>query len=297
MEGNINYSIIVPHKNIPNLLQRCIESIPRRKDIQVIVIDDNSDPNLVNFDNFPGYGEECVEVVFTKKGKGAGYARNIGLSLAKGRWILFADADDFYNDNLLETIDSYLDSEKDIIFFCVNCVYSENITKVANRPGVQKLQEYYELFKKNRKEAEYYYRYKFTEPWGKMIKKRLIDENKIYFDEVMVSNDYMFSVKTGFYSKSVDASNIAIYTLTLREGSLCYDFAQTYEKLEIKILVAADVTLFFNSKRISYSISPLRGLLVTLLKRKPKKFIPIIYLLHKKGLNVIKLLLEIFNHK
>ena len=38
----INYSIIIPHKNIPNLLQRCLDSIPNREDVQIIVVDDNS---------------------------------------------------------------------------------------------------------------------------------------------------------------------------------------------------------------------------------------------------------------
>ena len=45
----INYSIIIPHKNIPNLLQRCLDSIPNREDVQIIVVDDNSDPNIVDF--------------------------------------------------------------------------------------------------------------------------------------------------------------------------------------------------------------------------------------------------------
>lgn len=51
--SNINYSIIIPHKNIPQLLQRCLDSIPIRDDVQVIVVDDNSDTDKVNFDNFP----------------------------------------------------------------------------------------------------------------------------------------------------------------------------------------------------------------------------------------------------
>ena len=37
------YSIIVPHKNCVPLLQRCLNSIPQRDDIQIIVVDDVSD--------------------------------------------------------------------------------------------------------------------------------------------------------------------------------------------------------------------------------------------------------------
>ena len=64
----INYSIIIPHKNIPNLLQRCLDSIPNREDVQIIVVDDNSDPNIVDFDKFPGLNRSNVEVIFTKEG-------------------------------------------------------------------------------------------------------------------------------------------------------------------------------------------------------------------------------------
>ena len=43
----INYSIIIPHKNSTVLLERCLRSIPCRKDVQVIVVDDNSENQLV----------------------------------------------------------------------------------------------------------------------------------------------------------------------------------------------------------------------------------------------------------
>ena len=37
-----SYSIIIPHYNIPSLLRRCLDSIPHRDDVQVIVVDDKS---------------------------------------------------------------------------------------------------------------------------------------------------------------------------------------------------------------------------------------------------------------
>ena len=40
MNNTINFSIIIPTKNIPDLLQRCLESIPQRSDIEIIVVDD-----------------------------------------------------------------------------------------------------------------------------------------------------------------------------------------------------------------------------------------------------------------
>lgn len=83
----INYTIIIPHHNTPDLLNKCIKSIPDRKDIQIIVIDDNSDPNIVNSETFHISERNNVEIIFNKIGKGAGHARNIGLDRAKGKWL------------------------------------------------------------------------------------------------------------------------------------------------------------------------------------------------------------------
>ena len=91
------YTIIIPHKNAPLLLQRCLDSIPFRDDIQIIVVDDDSSSDVVDFMDFPGSSREDVEIIFTKEGKGAGYARNCGLLHARGKWLLFADADDFFS--------------------------------------------------------------------------------------------------------------------------------------------------------------------------------------------------------
>ena len=81
---NFKYSIIIPHKNNPDLLTRCLASIPQRDDLQIVVVDDNSDPSIVDFDNFPIKNDEKNIVVFDKSGKGAGRARNIGVEKASG---------------------------------------------------------------------------------------------------------------------------------------------------------------------------------------------------------------------
>ena len=100
-----SYTIIIPHKNCPDLLKRCVDSIPVRDDVQIIVVDDNSDE-----DKKPSIERKGMEVVLldASSSKGAGRARNVGLKHAKGKWLLFADADDYYTDNLSK----FLDKEK-----------------------------------------------------------------------------------------------------------------------------------------------------------------------------------------
>ena len=49
MENKIIFSLIIPHKNIPSLLQRCLDSIPVREDLEIIILDDNSDSDKIDF--------------------------------------------------------------------------------------------------------------------------------------------------------------------------------------------------------------------------------------------------------
>jgi len=207
----INYSIIIPHKNTSELLKRCLASIPYREDVQIIIIDDNSDPQKIDFDNFPGLNTQGVEVIFSRGGRGAGYARNIGLGRAVGKWILFADADDFFTDNFFEHIDIYRDSMYDLIYFGI-CRIGKNLNRY---------QEYSKLLNdaihKRKHDA---YKYASYFPWGKMVKLSLIKENKILFDETLVANDRMFSIKTAYHATVTHFDSYKIYTYMAEDSCL-----------------------------------------------------------------------------
>ena len=125
--SNIHYSIIIPHKNLPSLLVRCLDSIPKRDDIQVIVVDDNSSSEIVDFNNFPGKGRENVEVYFTHRSGGTGYAQNIGLEHAVGKWVLFIGADDFFTEEVNSFLDRMVDAPEDLIVFDHRSVLSDDV--------------------------------------------------------------------------------------------------------------------------------------------------------------------------
>ena len=170
-DSSIYYSIIIPHKNIPALLQRCLESIPKRDDTQILVIDDNSSPEIVDFENFPAPTKNETEVILSRESKGAGYARNIGLSKAKGKWLIFADADDFFSENLNDMMDKYKDADADIIFFLSESVNTDTLEEIESRG------ELYNVWlrksvKKNRIIDEV--KYNINPPWGKFFSKKLV---------------------------------------------------------------------------------------------------------------------------
>ena len=88
----VNYTFIIPHKDCLTLLKRCIASIPVRDDIQIIVVDDHSNHEIQDFNSLPSR----IELFRLVDYHGAGAARNEGLLHARGKWILFADCDDYY---------------------------------------------------------------------------------------------------------------------------------------------------------------------------------------------------------
>lgn len=213
-QAEIVYSIIIPHKNIPELLRRCLDSIPRRPDIQIIVVDDNSSPDKVDFNHFPGADRDDVEIVCTKEGKGAGYARNVGLRHAKGRWLMFADADDFFLPGFLDITDRYKDSELDLIVFRAESADSESLVPMRPR---QRCHD--DLSESADWQA---IRFRIYAPWAKMISRRFQVDHELSFEEIPVANDVMFSITVDYHARRVAVSSGSIYCATVRQGSLEY---------------------------------------------------------------------------
>ncbi|MBP5345488.1 MAG: glycosyltransferase family 2 protein [Bacteroidales bacterium] len=219
----INYSIIIPHKNIPKLLQRCLDSIPQRADLEVIVVDDNSDPNIVNFEKFPGFDRKDTTIIFDKSGKGAGRARNIGLQHAQGKWLLFADADDYFNYCIRDILDEYREDVAEIVFFSASSVDSLTYTNVNRADYVNDFIDYY---LNNPNEGENILRYVHAAPWAKLVKSQLIRNNDIRFQETIINNDVRFSYRIGYHAKNLKVDKRALYCLTYRGNSIQYSISE-----------------------------------------------------------------------
>lgn len=213
-----SYTIIIPHYNIPDLLVRCLKSIPVREDVQVIVVDDCS----AGFSEFMESCEELnrpfLEVYSTVQGGSAGRARNEGLKYAKGKWITFIDADDFFSEQLESVLNVVKDKEEDIVFTMHKSVLCGSPSEPSNRNSyhLEIKRKYLETKDDN------LLRYHLDPLWGKFFKRTLIEEHRIRFDETRYSNDVMFSLKTGSMAKAVILLPETVYVLTEREGSLDY---------------------------------------------------------------------------
>ena len=215
------FSIIIPHKEIPDLLMRCLQSIPVSEDIQVIVVDDNSADADTYLERYPELSRPYLEFIRTTKGGGAGYARNVGLEHAKGKWLMFADADDFYVEDMYDIICSYVDSETDVIYFKSNSVISADINREAKRNAhVNKIINQYR--------AQMYV------PWGKMVKRDVMVKHDIRFDEVMYADDAYCSLQIGYYARKIQVVNRVLYVVTSRPDSQMSDFCLKPNELKLR---------------------------------------------------------------
>jgi glycosyltransferase involved in cell wall biosynthesis len=141
----------------------------------------------------------------------------LGLERAKGKWLIFADADDFFTENAFEYLYEQIDSHHEIIYFKVTGCYSDTLEKVDT---VYYFNQLVDNYIRQGKDCENLLRYKHGVPWGKMIKRGLVIKENICFDEILASNDTMFSLYSGYYSKSINSCAAVIYCYTISYGSL-----------------------------------------------------------------------------
>lgn len=279
-----HFSIIIPHYNIPDLLMRCLKSIPVSEDIQVIVVDDNS-PNADTYlEKYPELSRPYLEFIRENKHGGAGYARNLALPFVKGEKVLFADADDLFVDDISSILDEYGDDDADLIYFNAQGRFSDNLSLISNRNRDKLFEEY------ERDGNINIFRYQCVEPWGKIFTRRLIYYNNIRFDETSVSNDYMFSMKTGIYAKKIKVVNRPIYLATVRKDSLSYKVIDTKRKLLDRFYVQARVQVFLQEHGYCKDEMLIFDLVVNMCHRYPLLFISKLFWLRKLGINVRKLL-------
>lgn len=240
------FSIIIPHYGIPDKLERLLSSIPVREDIQIIVVDDCSEKTVLKQLDVLKFKFTNVDFYSTGTNGGGGKARNIGLKAARGKYVLFADADDFFLYSLNSILDLYADSDYDLIYFnAISLV--EDSYNISNRTS--HLNSFIGMHPKNPELSELKLRYIFGEPWCKIIKRSIIDDNNITFQECKVHNDTLFSYEVGLAAKSVAVCDVSAYVVIDRPFSVSK--TTNWEKQKLAVEIFAKKNRVLSDKNIS----------------------------------------------
>lgn len=126
-------SVIVPVYNAEKYLHRCIDSILAQTftNFELLLINDGSKDNSGKICDEYAVKDQRIRV-FHKENGGVSSARNIGLDNAQGRWIAFADSDDWICENMYEIMLKKLDSCKADLCICdINMYWGGAITDLA----------------------------------------------------------------------------------------------------------------------------------------------------------------------
>ncbi len=224
MEKKLEYSFVVPHHNTPELLQRLVDSIPQRDDIEIIVVDDNSDENkkanVIRSD---------VRTIYIDRDhtNGAGRARNVGMDAASGKWLLFADSDDFYKPGFINILDEYKDDDIEMLFFNVDYVDSESLMPILN--DVRKKSSDVVTQYDGSKLSTDILLFQGWTPWHKMQKLSFVRKYGFRFEEVPKGNDVFFSFQTGYFVKKWKVDFRVLYSVAYNRNSITFGRENSYK--------------------------------------------------------------------
>lgn len=111
----MDLSVIIPVYNAGTLINRCLDSVFSQQgeyQIEVICVDDGSTDNSVEL--IKGRTEQHI-VLLQQENAGPAAARNKGMRVAKGRYMAYLDADDYWLSGFIEKTISFLDSHLECI--------------------------------------------------------------------------------------------------------------------------------------------------------------------------------------
>lgn len=205
MQSEKKVSIIIPVFNAGKTITRLLKSIIRQTydELEIIIIDDGSTDNSFDLCNSINKQERRI-VVFKQQNKGVSAARNKGLEMATGEYVLFADADDELPKNCIELLMNRMRGD----LVCG----SYEMRKTFGRKKTFRFvnQEYYEESFINSifEIINTIYR----APWGKLFSMRIIKDNDLKFPEgIPIGEDGIFLLNYLKVSKSVIFSEEVSY--------------------------------------------------------------------------------------
>ena len=212
------FSIIIPAYNAEAYLQRCLDSIFSQEfdDYEVIVVNDGST------DGSAALLEEYVSKhhnlqVLTQINQGMATARNRGMEVAQGDYILFVDSDDRLCPNALATLAPHLNGE-DIIGFGVQ-IYNENIGIYTDNPiQPTTAMSGWDYFNRYRLKSTPVH---FVCIWQRVYHRGFLEKNSLRFAEGLKrAEDDLFTTMAFLLAQRVKAISSCLYSYTVRQGSI-----------------------------------------------------------------------------
>lgn len=234
---NALVSIIVPIYNAEKYLCDCLDSLVLQsyKNIEIILVNDGSTDN--SFKICTKFETQDLRVkIVNKENGGVASARNLGLTIAKGEYILFVDSDDFVDKNYVSKMcEEALKNSSDLVF----CQYASYIDgKIVNvkesLPHILTVDIKNDEFKNFVCGFLPVKRSYSTIAFRVLYKKEVI--NRIYFDlNLRIGEDWVFLLKAIFNSKKITSIGYHLYYYRKNQQSVTHSYRKNYLENQLKL--------------------------------------------------------------
>lgn len=185
-------SVIVPAYDVGAYIDQCLASIQDQtySNIEIIVVDDGStDDTLERVRTHAA--EDARITVLTQENRYAGVARNHGLSHAKGEYVAFLDADDFFGSDMIEgMLARALETDADVAV-CRSLFFDDVTEEVKPIDFCLLFVDTAEVYS-GEALRDVMFRFCVGWPWDKLFKTEFVRRHNLLFQDTRTTNDAYF---------------------------------------------------------------------------------------------------------
>ena len=199
--NKVKISVIVPVYNVEKYLRKCLDSITSQnlKEVEIIVVNDCSPDGSLKIIQEYIKKDKRITLVNKEKNEGLASARNSGLEIAKGEYILHIDSDDWIEQNYFKDMyELAIKNNADIIV-------SDFYTDYSGKKLTYRVDQYGEIGQDldKRRAIENLGKGKAAYAvWNKLVKKEIYEKNKIKFLDGISAGDDLLVTPILFYNSS-----------------------------------------------------------------------------------------------
>lgn len=216
------FSIIIPAFNSQAYLSECLDSIERQNfdRYEVIIVNDGSSDNTEKIAQARAAENSRIRCI-SQANQGLSGARNTGIRNAAGEYLLLLDADDaFVSDSALALINKNIEaSYPDLLQFRIR-----KLEKMEFQHDARRLEELpvYPSANFNLNAANSLVNTFLLHPSGcnKAISRKLIQDNDLYFEMGVTSEDIAWSAKAFSLANTICAVDEELYAYRQHTGSI-----------------------------------------------------------------------------
>lgn len=227
----VKISIIVPVYNSEEYLDRCLNSILDQEfpSFEVILVDDGStDSSPLICDRYSGTDPHFITV--HQENSGVSAARNTGLNMAQGEYVMFVDSDDALLPYALEDMINSM-TDEDVVIGGYG-TFIDNVPVIEKKPEITKSykgSDYPYFFQENlTRNCEM-----LDSPWAKLFKRKVIGDTRFH-EDLNYAEDKLFVFEILSKCSSVLTVSAATYGYYHRSGSLGSDISSDRHLLKLR---------------------------------------------------------------